>query len=790
MTDPEADAMTVYVYANNDSGGLNNSDGLVYIEENVANGSEVTYNLTALPVKPSEDGLVALWHFDNLSVFGENDTYFYNFAGSGGINNASCSVSTCPDFNISEGKFGGSFNFDNSSNDEIILDSGFTSYVNFSIMAWIKLDVGVIPGINYALWGKDSMNRIMIRTTDHYIELNDNPSQGSSTTSMVGFWEHIAIIKNDSTGNFYRNGVLIDSWFVGTTAIDFSSSSIGSRPPGVNFFRGNIDEFAIYNISLNASEVLDKYRLGEGTYYWQVNVSDGALSNISNMVEFTVDATAPTSLNFTSPALDNASITTNNWIFVNVTSSESINTCLLDWNNGSTQNVSMSTSGTNCFVNMTNLIDYVYTFKVWANDSAGNLNSTELRQITINTVNSYHIDSTNGDDSNNGFTDSAPFQTISKLNDILLSPGDIIYFKRGELWREQLNISSSGNSSDFITFTTYGAGDKPIISGSDLVTGWTLYSGNTYNTSLATFPGQIYVNNTIQLPNGTSSDALTVGRYFYNATENMLYIHLPNNGNVSQSTIEATRDHALLIDTASYLNFSDLRLEKTNKSTIYITTLSSSIDNFIFKNINSSYAGERGFEARGSSRINNVTIENSIISYWAREFVDLNVSSYFSSPAITLRGNTGGDYWLIRNNTIIGDGVYGFDTSYDINGIDIKNSVNPIIEYNEIKGAHHGIVIRGAGSSGWNIRYNYVHELADDLIWFSNVDSSTGVTYGNILANGSDDGVDTDGSLDVGLIANNIFYEVMSQMIPYATEGAHGIFKNNIFVKVSQSGAF
>ena len=85
---------------------------------------------------------------------------------------------------------------------------------------------------------------------------------------------------------------------------------------------------------------------------------------------------------------------------------------------------------------MTNLIDYVYTFKVWANDSAGNLNSTELRQITINTVNSYHIDSTNGDDSNNGFTDSAPFQTISKLNDILLSPGDIIYFKRGFLFFE------------------------------------------------------------------------------------------------------------------------------------------------------------------------------------------------------------------------------------------------------------------------------------------------------------------------------------------------------------------
>jgi hypothetical protein len=60
VTDADDDPMTVYFYANNNSNGLNASEGLVYIGENAANGTTLTYNLTALPIKPSEANLSLL----------------------------------------------------------------------------------------------------------------------------------------------------------------------------------------------------------------------------------------------------------------------------------------------------------------------------------------------------------------------------------------------------------------------------------------------------------------------------------------------------------------------------------------------------------------------------------------------------------------------------------------------------------------------------------------------------------------------------------------------------------
>ena len=80
----------------------------------------------------------------------------------------------------------------------------------------------------------------------------------------------------------------------------------------------------------------------------------------------------------------------------------------------------------------------------------------------------YYIDSTNGNDTNNGLTISTAWQTIAKINASNFNPGDQILFKKGEIWREQLQVQSSGLPGNRILFSAYGEGDKPIIKGTDI----------------------------------------------------------------------------------------------------------------------------------------------------------------------------------------------------------------------------------------------------------------------------------------------------------------------------------
>jgi parallel beta-helix repeat protein len=76
----------------------------------------------------------------------------------------------------------------------------------------------------------------------------------------------------------------------------------------------------------------------------------------------------------------------------------------------------------------------------------------------------YYV-STVGSDSLDGLTPSTPWKTVSKINSTLFSPGDSILFKRGETWREQLIIPSSGEAGNPITFGAYGEGPRPRIAG-------------------------------------------------------------------------------------------------------------------------------------------------------------------------------------------------------------------------------------------------------------------------------------------------------------------------------------
>ncbi|MFD2569552.1 right-handed parallel beta-helix repeat-containing protein [Spirosoma soli] len=86
----------------------------------------------------------------------------------------------------------------------------------------------------------------------------------------------------------------------------------------------------------------------------------------------------------------------------------------------------------------------------------------------------------NGNDTNNGLSVNAPFRTLTRVNKLLLQPGDTLLLRRGDTFRGSLQIRQSGSSGKPIVVDAYGSGRKPILSGSVPVTGWKSLGSNRW----------------------------------------------------------------------------------------------------------------------------------------------------------------------------------------------------------------------------------------------------------------------------------------------------------------------
>ncbi len=72
----------------------------------------------------------------------------------------------------------------------------------------------------------------------------------------------------------------------------------------------------------------------------------------------------------------------------------------------------------------------------------------------------YYFDSVNGNDSNNGKSIEEAFQSLDKLNNIKLLPGNTVYIACGSEFRGQLFCQKG------VTYTACGEGEKPTFLGS------------------------------------------------------------------------------------------------------------------------------------------------------------------------------------------------------------------------------------------------------------------------------------------------------------------------------------
>jgi len=208
----------------------------------------------------------------------------------------------------------------------------------------------------------------------------------------------------------------------------------------------------------------------------------------------------------------------------------------------------------------------------------------------------YYVDATYGNDLNDGLSPSLAWQTISKVNRGTFTPGDIILFKRGEVWREQLVPSSSGVIGSPITFGAYGTGRKPKIFGSitkNKTEDWMLESDNIWISSgtIDLDVGNLIMDSekSIGVKCDNRTDLDNQGDFWYDSTIERVYLFSASNpATYYKGNIEcAQKRHIVSIWDKNYITIRDLDLRYGGAHGIWCMN----VDNIIVRCCDFSYIG-------------------------------------------------------------------------------------------------------------------------------------------------------------------------------------------------------
>lgn len=215
---------------------------------------------------------------------------------------------------------------------------------------------------------------VYLSSSSYNIIANNNASSNNKTGILFHFSGGNAIYNNfftnwnnfDFGGTFYSN-----HW---NTSKQAGTNTIGGSWIGGNFWATpNGTGFSQICNDTNSDGICDSaYTLASG--------------NVDHL-PLTVADTIPPNITFTSPTPANNSTVSVNYIYVNVSISDAksnIGPVILNWN-GTNYTMAKSMSGKSIYAyyNKISLSDGTYSYKVYANDSAGNWNMSETRIVRI-----------------------------------------------------------------------------------------------------------------------------------------------------------------------------------------------------------------------------------------------------------------------------------------------------------------------------------------------------------------------------------------------------------------------
>src|SRR3989338_4630839 len=206
-------------------------------------------------------GNVLLMHFNNDT--GENSTFFRDWSGIG--NNGTCSGTACPAL-TSSGKLNNAYDFD-TTDDKITITNGFNSIQgddSHTVSLWVNIDT-----LSQKVFFGTSLSQYYFQFNNGngvYIQVGAPYRTYTTKTLSTGKWYHFTFVKDGTgdSGSLYLDGVLQTS-YTGTIASTPNSAGdilINSYSSAGYNADVKLDEVAIWNRSLSASEVLDLYERG------------------------------------------------------------------------------------------------------------------------------------------------------------------------------------------------------------------------------------------------------------------------------------------------------------------------------------------------------------------------------------------------------------------------------------------------------------------------------------------------------------------------------------------------
>jgi hypothetical protein len=407
--------------------------------------------------------------------------------------------------------------------------------------------------------------------------------------------------------------------------------------------------------------------------------------------------------------------------------------------------------------------------------------------FSLASATNYYVSSSTGNDALDGKSIATAWKTISKVNGKTFLPGDSILFKRGDSWRECLIMNSSGISSNYIVYSTFGTGVNPRILGSTRAITWTQFSTNIWKsattisanpyTNLSTEIFFVNTDSTRSWGTYKSGTAGLAAEYEWTWVTNNIYVYSPTDPTTKYASVEVPqRESTVNMNKKNYIHFNGIDMRY-------------------------SYWSGYGYDFMHNDMYEQfgLIIENSeigCIGAW-----DPSIEQGYGIEVVY-------SDMIVRNNIFHDCGRRGFAMDVYGNGYTARDI---LVEDNEFYNGFHttGLDIDvGAGYTGSldsiTVRHNFFYETSttrssdfSNLIFIQN--NNTGactinnvLIYSNVFKWPNGYGILMESAQSV-FIYNNVFYDknVNATWAPFvAAQGTtHATVKNNIFFRSSGSSS-